>query len=374
MSSRVDRRELLHGVKRLVVKVGSGVLTDSRGALNFRQVHHLAGQVCGLLARGKQVIVVTSAAISAGVGELGLGRRPTTMPELQAAAAVGQSRLIQTYSEAFRRHGVRVGQVLLSREDMEDRARFLNTRNTLRSLVAMGCVPVVNENDSVCVDEIRYGDNDFLAAHLATVMMADLLVLLTTVDGLYGADGRTVVPVVERVSEEVLGLADGGKSAAGSGGMTTKLQATMTMTKAGVAVIVANGRRRNVLELISAGEAVGTLFVPAPRRMASRKRWIGFTARPRGEVIVDEGAHRALMEKGKSLLASGVRSVGGKFERGDVVAVATEDGGEFARGLTNYSSSELALIAGCHTSQIEARLGYKDYDEVIHRDNLTLLG
>jgi len=373
MKDGSERRALLKRARRLVVKVGSAVLTDRRGALNFRQVHHLADQVCALLAKGKEVIVVTSAAISAGIGELGLRRRPTTMPALQAAAAVGQSRLIRTYSEAFRRHGVGVGQVLLSREDMEDRARFLNTRNTLRALVAMGCVPVINENDSVCVEEIRYGDNDFLAAHLATAMMADLVVLLTTVDGLLGADGRSVVPVVERVSEEVLGLDDGGRSTVGTGGMASKLQAARMMTRAGVAVVVANGRRRNVLERIAAGEEVGTLFLPAARPMASRKRWIGFTARPRGQIVVDDGARKALVERGRSLLASGVRSVRGVFERGDVVAVVTESGVEFARGLTNYSSSEVERIKGCHTSQIAARLGRKDYDEVIHRDNLTLL-
>ena len=368
-----DRRTMLRGARRLVVKVGSGVLSDSRGALDFRQVHHISDQVCALLAEGREVIVVTSAAISAGIGELGLEGRPTTMPELQAAAAVGQSRLIRTYSEAFRQRGVRVGQVLLSREDLEDRARFLNTRNTLRALVAMGCVPVINENDSVCVEEIRYGDNDFLAVHIATAMMADLLVLLTTVDGLLGEDGRTVVPVVERVDERVLGLDDGGRSALGSGGMTSKLQATRMMTHAGIPVVIGNGRRRNALLAIAAGEEVGTLFVPGPRRMASRKQWIGFTARPRGTIVVDEGARRALTERGKSLLASGVKAIEGRFERGDIVAVASEDGREFARGLANYSSAEVERIKGCHTTQITARLGYKDYDEVIHRDNLTLL-
>jgi glutamate 5-kinase len=375
-AASVDRGQIVGNPRRLLIKIGSGVLTTQGGTLNRRRVRHLADQVCALCDQGREVIVVSSGAITAGVGELGLDGRPPTMPELQAVAAVGQSRLIHTYNESFRRHGRRVGQMLLSREDMEDRARFLNMRNTLRSLVAMGCVPVINENDSVSVDEIRYGDNDFLAAHLAALMLADLVVILTLVDGLFETDARGrqhLVPVVRRVSDEVLGLDDGGTSSPGVGGMGTKLQAAAMITKAGVPVIVANGRRRDVLLRILAGEGVGTLFCPAARRMTSRKRWIGFTARPRGHLVVDDGARQALVERGKSLLASGVRAVHGRFEKGDVVALRIGRGEPFARGLTNYSSEELALIQGYHTDDIEARLGYKDYDEVVHRDNLVVL-
>ena len=376
MNTPVDRRQVLANARRLVVKVGSNVLTSKTGALDRRRVRHLAEQVSTLCDEGKEVIVVSSGAIAAGVGELGLPGRPKTMPELQAAAAVGQGRLIRTYNESFRRHGRCVGQVLLTREDMEDRARFLNTRNTLRALLDLGCVPIINENDSVSVEEIRYGDNDFLAAHLATLILADLLVILSTVDGLFETDAagrQRVVSVVEKISEEVVALDTGEKSARGTGGMGSKLRAAAMTTKAGVPVVVAGGRRANVLTRVAAGEEVGTLFLPASRRMASRKRWIGFTARPSGRLGVDDGARRALVEHGKSLLASGVRAVHGTFERGDVVALAVGQDEPFARGLTNYSSAELALIQGHHTRDIEARLGRKDYDEVVHRDNLVIL-
>ncbi|HUT31937.1 MAG TPA: glutamate 5-kinase [Planctomycetota bacterium] len=372
----VDRPQVLANVRRLVVKVGSNVLTSKTGALDRRRVRHLAEQVSTLCDAGKEVIVVSSGAIAAGVGELGLPGRPKTMPELQAAAAVGQGRLIRAYNESFRRHGRCVGQVLLTREDMEDRARFLNTRNTLRALLDLGCVPIINENDSVSVEEIRYGDNDFLAAHLATLILADLLVILSTVDGLFETDaaGRPrLVGLVEKVSEEVVALDTGETSARGTGGMGSKLRAAAMTTRAGVPVVVAGGRRSNILARVVAGENVGTLFLPASRRMASRKRWIGFTARPSGRLLVDDGARRALVERGKSLLASGVRAVHGTFAKGDVVALAVGEEEPFARGLANYSSAELALIQGHHTRDIEARLGHKDYDEVVHRDNLVIL-
>ena len=374
----VDRRKTLGGARRVLVKVGSNALTTPQGALDGDRVASLADQVCVLLGQGRGVIMVSSGAIAAGMGDLGLAKRPDTMPELQAAAAVGQGRLIQAYSEAFGRHARHVGQVLLSREDIESRTRFLNTRNTLRALAAMGCVPIINENDSVSVEEIRYGDNDFLAAHLATLILADLLVILSTVDGLYekdAADNSSVVPVVRAISDEVLRLDHGGKSTRGTGGMSSKLRAAALLTRAGVPVVIANGRRPYVLPDVLAGEPLGTLFLPAPRRMASRKRWIGFTARPKGRLVVDEGARKALVEKGRSLLASGLRAVHGSFDKGDVVALAVSaDAAPFAQGLVHYSSAELAQIQGCHTRDIASRLGYKDYDEVVHRDNLVILG
>ena len=373
--SEVDRREIVGTPRRVLVKIGSNVLTNRAGRVDRRRVRQLSEQVSTLFDQGLEVIVVSSGAIATGLGELEIDARPTTMPALQAIAAVGQGLLIRMYKQSFRRYGRLVGQVLLSREDMEDRTRFLNTRNTLRALLNYGCVPIINENDTVCVDEIRYGDNDFLAAHLATMIMADLVVLLTTVGGLMQADegGRQrVIPVVERISDEVLGLDDGRTSTRGTGGMTSKLRAASVVTRAGVPVVVANGKSRDVLLRIVAGEDVGTLFLPAERRMASRKRWIGFTAPARGRLVVDEGARRALVERGKSLLASGIREVQGTFQKGDVVALQLEGGEPFAQGLTNYSSDDLARIQGCHTREIEARLGYKDYDEAVHRDNLVV--
>jgi glutamate 5-kinase len=375
MAPLAERLTVLGNPRRVLVKVGSNVLTTARGTLNRPRVRHLADQVAELCDDGRQVIVVTSGAIAAGVGELRLAARPTTMPGLQAAAAVGQARLIQTYAEAFRIHGLPVGQVLLGREDMEDRRRFLNLRNTLRSLLDQDCVPVINENDSVFTEEIRYGDNDFLAAHLATTVLADLVVLLTSAPGLYETDAhgrRHVLRTVPRISESTLGLASGASSR-GTGGMGSKLRAAATLTKAGVPVVVACGRDRRVLPRLVAGEPLGTLFLPAERAMTSRQRWIGFTARTKGTLVVDEGAHRALVERGKSLLPSGVRGVTGRFKQGDVVSLTVVGGGEFARGLANYSSEEVALIAGCQTRDIEARIGSKDYDEVVHRDNLVLM-
>lgn len=370
-----DRKAVLGAARRILVKVGSNVLTNRAGEVDRRRIRHLADQIHALFERGCEVIVVSSGAIATGLGELGIAERPATMPALQAIAAVGQGRLIRLYKQAFRRHGRRVGQVLLSREDMEDRGRFLNTRNTLRALLDLGCVPIINENDTVCVDEIRYGDNDFLAAHLAAMILADLVVLLSTVPGLLGSDERgreRRVPLVERISDEVLGLDDGGRSPRGTGGMTSKLRAASYVARAGVPVVLASGKSRDVLLRVVGGEDVGTLFLPAARRMASRKRWIGFTARSRGRLVVDEGARRAVVERGKSLLASGIREVVGTFAQGDVVALQVGDGEAFAQGLTNYSSDELRRIRGCRSSEIEERLGYKDYDEVVHRDNLVV--
>lgn len=372
----VDRRRVLGAARRIVVKIGSNVLTSPAGALDARRVHHIAEQVSALCDQGREVILVSSGAIAAGVGELGLPGRPKRMPELQAAAAVGQGRLIRTYNEAFRAHGRAVGQVLLTREDMEDRARFLNTRNTLRALIQMGCVPIINENDSVSVEEIRYGDNDFLAAHLAGLILADLVVILSTVDGLLERDAAgqpRVVSVVASIADAVR-LDTGEKSARGTGGMSSKLRAADIITRAGVPVVIAGGKQPNILTRVVGGEDVGTLFLPAGRRMASRKRWIGFTARPVGRLIVDDGARRALTLHGKSLLASGIRAVHGTFNKGDVVAIAVGSEPPFAQGLTNYSSAELALIQGYHTRDIQARLGRKASEEVIHRDNLVILG
>ena len=376
MTARTQRLEAIGSPRCVLVKIGSNVLTTGRGTLNHQRVYRLADQLAALHGEGRECIVVTSAAISAGVGELRLRERPRTMPGLQAAAAVGQSRLIQTYAEGFRHHGIHIGQVLLGREDMENRDRFLNTRNTLRALLDRQCVPVINENDSVFVEEIRYGDNDFLAAHLASVVMADLVVLLTSVAGLYEMVGkrRRLIRTVEHVSEETLQLDTGSRSSRGSGGITSKLRAAATITRAGVPVVIANGRQANIVPRILAGDSVGTLLLPARRQMASRKRWIGFTARPRGSLRVDDGARRAIIERGKSLLASGVQAVTGRFRKGDVVSLTVGDAGEFARGLANYAADEVEQIKGCHTRDIAKRIGYKDYDEVVHHDNLVAVG
>jgi len=371
-----ERRALVERVRTVVVKVGTAVLTDASGRLDRERVAGLARQVADLRGRGLRVAVVSSGAIGAGVGELGLPGRPQTMPQLQAAAAVGQGRLMRTYDEAFKRFGLHTGQVLLTREDLNDRLRYLNARNTLLALLEFGVVPIINENDTTSVEEITFGDNDFLAAQVTNLLRAELLVILTVVDGLRrrlpeGGLGERV-DVVEEVNDEVMALVAEEATPLGRGGMQSKLQAARVVTRAGEAVVVADGTRPDVLGAIFAGEPVGTLFLPSAKRMRSRKRWIAFGVRPRGRIRVDQGARRALLDRGKSLLPSGVVDVEGQFRRGDVVEIADEAGRVFGRGLTNYSSEDVLRVRGLKTSQMARVLGSKPYDEIIHRDNLVV--
>lgn len=371
------RKALLERVRTVVVKVGTAVLTGSGGRLARRRISALARQVAGMRKRGLRVVLVSSGAIGAGMGELGLRRRPESLPQLQAAAAVGQGQLMRAYDDAFKTHGLRTGQVLLTRDDFDDRLRYLNARNTIFSLLEFGVIPVINENDTTSVEEITFGDNDFLAAQVTNLLRAELLVILTVVDGLRrpGADGRLGerIEVVEEVGEEVLALASDEATELGRGGMTSKLQAAQMATRTGEAVVIADGTGQGVLAAIVAGKPVGTLFLPSARPMTSRKRWIGFGVRPRGAVQVDAGARRALVERGKSLLPSGVTGVEGRFERGDVVELEDEGGEVFGRGLTNYSAEEVLRLRGMKTSQISRVLGSRPYDEIIHRDNLVIL-
>ena len=372
-----ERQALLKRVRTVVVKVGTTVLTGEGARLDRDRILLLAGEVAGLRGRGLRVALVSSGAIGAGMGELGLTRRPETLPQLQAAAAVGQGQLMRAYDEAFKGHGLKTGQVLLTGDDLNNRLRYLNSRHALFALLDFGVVPIINENDTTSVEEIAFGDNDFLAAQVTNLLRAELLVILTATDGLRrpGPDGRLGerIDVVAEVTEEVLGLASADGTALGRGGMASKLQAARIATRSGEAVIVAGGRRASVLAAIFAGEPVGTLFLPSPTRMASRKRWIAFGVRPKGKVRVDEGARRALIERGKSLLPSGILEVRGQFQRGDVVELEDGSGRVFGRGLTNYSSEEVAQVRGRKTSEIAVVLGAKPYDEVVHRDNMVIL-
>jgi glutamate 5-kinase len=312
------------------------------------------------------------------MGRLGLHKRPEDLPRLQAAAAVGQAFLIRAYDEKFRRHGRHAAQLLLTHEDFDGRVRYLNMRNTLAALFDLGAVPVINENDTISVDEIKLGDNDRLAAMVANLLQAELLVILSVVDGLYAADPGPggegqVIPLVTDLDDATLGLAGESRSALGTGGMRTKLQAAAMVTRAGGSVIIASGRRPEPLTRILAGEPVGTLFPAQGRRQRARGRWIGHTARPRGHLVVDAGARRALESGTKSLLAIGILEVVGRFEKGDVVGVRDPDGVEFARGLSNYSWSDVLQIRGLRTDQLRDALGGAvPYGEVIHRDNLVL--
>jgi len=373
------RRQILSKVKKVVVKIGTGVLTTDDGYVDREQIRNLAGQVVELKKMGYDVVVVSSGAIGSGMGELGIEKRPSTLPELQAVAAIGQSKLIGTYNECFKLHGYHAAQILLTREDFEDRQRYLNTCNTIHTLFQMNAIPVVNENDTISVDEIKFGDNDALSALVTNLLNADLLIILSSVDGLYDrcptAKGKAkVIPIVENISHEIKQLAFDSKTARGVGGMQTKLESASVVTNAGEVVIIANGRMDNVLKKILQCENVGTLFLPKEEKLTSRKRWIGYTIKPKGKIYVDDGAMHALAEKGKSLLASGIVSVEGSFSKGDIVSVCKkEDRTIFARGLTNYSSEEIEKIKGCSTSHIAKVLGYKLYDEVIHRDNMVIL-
>jgi glutamate 5-kinase len=327
---------------------------------------------------GRKVALVSSGAVGAGIGELGLKRRPDNLRQLQAAAAIGQSYLIRAYDECLRRHGRHAAQLLLTHEDFDSRPRYLNMRNTLHALFEWNAVPIINENDTISVDEIKFGDNDRLAAMVTNLLQAPLLVILSVVDGLFGADpakgGRSqVIPLVPQIDDQVLALAGSSRSAGGTGGMQSKLAAARQVTQAGGSVIIASGTRPEPLTRILRGEPVGTLFLAHGQTHRARKRWIGLTARPRGHYIVDEGARRAIESGSKSLLAIGIVEVEGDFEKGDVVGVRDPAGQEFARGLSNYSTPEARKIRGLHTHQARQALGSALYDEVIHRDNLVLI-
>ena len=378
MERDLVRDEVVHSARTWVVKVGTSVLTGADGVLDPARIGHLADEICAVLDTGRQVALVSSGAVGAGIGRLGLGRRPDNLPQLQAAAAVGQANLIRAYDDCLRRHGRHAAQLLLTHEDFDNRARYLNMRNTLNALFAWDAVPIINENDTISVDEIKFGDNDRLAAMVTNLLRAPLLVILSVVDGLCKGDPGPaglgeVIPLVVNLDDEVLGLAGTSTSGLGTGGMRTKLQAARMVTQAGGSVVIASGKKDGPLSRILAGESVGTLFLARGANQAARKRWIGLTARPRGHFVVDAGASRALKSGKTSLLAIGVTAVVGDFEKGDVVAVHDPEGQEFARGLSNYATADVDQIRGLRTDQVRAVLGESAvYDEVIHKDNLVL--
>ncbi|OGP85737.1 MAG: glutamate 5-kinase [Deltaproteobacteria bacterium RBG_13_65_10] len=376
--ARAERRRLLAKVQRVVVKVGSAVLTDDGAGLDARAIGRIGRDISEVIARGTQVILVSSGAIAAGRSRLGLSERPRTIPQKQAAAAVGQSALIQAWERTFARHGRRVGQILLTADDLANRKRFLNARHTLMTLLRLGVIPVINENDTVAVDEIKFGDNDHLSALVTNLIQADLLLILTDTEGLHERDPRRIrkarlVPLVHEITPQIERAAEGEGGAVGTGGMASKIAAARKTTHSGVLCIVAGGRRRRCLPRILEGESIGTLFLPREARLTSRKHWIAFTREPRGTLRVDAGAVAALKERGKSLLPSGVTEIVGRFGVGDLVRIMDPQGREFARGLVEYPADELVRIKGRKTSEIERTLGYKSTDEVVHRDDLVLL-
>ncbi len=372
------RQEIATAAHTIVVKVGTRVLTGADGLLNQDRVASLTEELLALMEAGRKVVLVTSGAVGAGLGRLGLSQRPTTLAKLQAVAAVGQNHLVEVYDRALRAHGRHAAQLLLTAHDLDQRAGYLNVRNTIRALFEYGALPIINENDTVSVDELMttFGDNDRLAAMVTNLLRAPLLVLLSDVDGLYDGDpndsASRVIPTVTKLDAATLALARDLVTGVSKGGMASKLEAARMATAAGENVIIAGGRTPGNLARIVAGEVVGTLFLAQGQALSAFKRWIGFTAQPRGTLVVDAGARKAVERNGGSLLAIGVVEVRGKFQKGDVVTMADTNGQEFARGLTNYSLAEVAKIKGMRTEKIAATLGHCPYDEVIHRDNMAL--
>jgi glutamate 5-kinase len=371
--------ESLRPVRRLVVKIGSGLIRTPEGRLNEDVVRQYAKQLAALRKRGLEVILVSSGAIALGMPILQQQRIPRTIALQQAAAAIGQSHLIWNYERLFGMFDQQVAQILLTHADLRNRGRYLNARNTLQTLIAYGVIPIINENDTVSVDEIRFGDNDSLSAMVCNLIDADTLIILTDIDGLYSADPRldpeaALIPVVETLDRRIENLAGRTTHATGRGGMYSKIQAAKIAGASGIHTYIANGLRPDIILQILSGEALCTHIYPsAAGKLSSRKRWIGYALKAKGTVVVDEGAKYALTIKGRSLLPSGILEVNGTFRFGDAVYCTDVSETRFAQGLVNYSSQELLAIIGQHTSRIESILGQKAYDEVIHRDNLVLL-
>jgi len=368
-----DERAALGRARRVVVKVGSRLIAESPVA----RPAAIADEVAELRRRSVEVVVVSSGAIALGRRVLGMDTRPRDLPTLQAAAGVGQTRLMQSWEQSFAVHRLIAAQVLLTHDDLADRRRFLNARHALRAMLDHGVVPIINENDTVAVEEIRYGDNDLLAALVCNLVSADALVILTDVDGVHDAppaDGGHRVPLVHDIDiDPAWKVAAADPSGVGSGGMASKVQSARSAARNGVRTVVVAGKRPDVLRDTLAGADIGTLFIPSRERMSSRKHWIAYGARPVGQLVVDDGAHRAVGDQGKSLLPVGIVEVNGAFEQGDIISLLTQQGREFARGLAGYSASDLRRLKGLQSADIEATLGYKYLDEVIHRDDLVLL-
>ncbi len=373
-----DIKKNIERARRIVVKVGSGVLTRDLG-LDLDIMASLARQISAQMDQKREVILVSSGAVASGVKKIGLPKRPDKMPEKQAAAAIGQAGLIHEYEIAFSRHGKHVAQILLTDEDLSNRKRYLNARNTMGTLLDWGVLPIINEHDTVAVAEIKFGDNDSLSARVALLMEADLLINLTDIDGLYDKDPRRF-PDAQRIRELVsIGkhieeLAAGVPGALGTGGMLTKIKAARKMIASGIPMIIASGKDPSILTDLFEGKDKGTFFRPKHQRLGSRKSWIAFNSKPKGALHLDVGAADAVRNKGKSLLSSGISRVTGDFGMGAPVEIRDSEGRVIAVGLVNYSSEDIDTIKGLKSRDIEKRLGHKEYDEVVHRDNLALTG
>ncbi|MDH5640739.1 MAG: glutamate 5-kinase [Nitrospira sp.] len=372
------RDEILARAKRIVVKIGSSLIASRATGLRPEQIERLADEIASLRTGGREILIVSSGAIVSGIKKLELKEYPKNLPVKQAAAAVGQSRLMWAYEKAFERMGLRVAQILLTHQDLADRRRFLNARYTLAALIGFGVIPIINENDTVAVEEIRVGDNDTLASEVAHLVDADLLVILSDVDGLYTEDPRknpaaTLIDLIPDITEDIERRAGAASTFEGTGGMATKIRAAKKVGEYGVPTLIVNGERAGLLPTVLAGEPGGSLFLARERRLNSRKHWIAFTLRSRGHVRLDQGAVDALVTRGKSLLASGIVEVTGTFEAGDPIGCLDPAGKEFAKGLVNFSSDLLNRVKGLKTQDICRAIGPQEYEEVIHRDNLVIL-
>ncbi|MBC8413476.1 MAG: glutamate 5-kinase [Nitrospira sp.] len=364
-------------MKRVVIKIGSNILASPEQGLNTRRLASIVKNISKIADREMEIVLVSSGAVAAGLKKLGLTKKPKEIRLKQAAAAIGQSSLMWAYEHNFAKYKKKVAQVLLTQEDIGSRSRYINAKNTLSTLLSYGVIPIINENDPIAVDEIKFGDNDMLAALTAGLIEADMLIILSDVDGLYTEDpaqrNAKFIANVQEITPAIEKLAGGEGSAVGTGGMYSKLLAAKQTTNHGIPAVIMNGKKSALLLQLSQGKPVGTFFQPRPQRMSSKKGWIAYGVRSKGTIYLDEGAVTALLEKGKSLLPSGITRTEGSFNVGDYVLCITADGRKIAKGLINYSSEDLNLIKGRKTSEIEKLLGYKYSDEVIHRDNLVIM-
>ena len=366
-------------MSRIVIKIGSNILTDKKGGLNQKRIHSIAKDVSDVCNSGHEVVVVSSGAVAAGMKKLGLKEKPRDIRLKQAAAAVGQSSLMWAYEKSFGDFGKKVAQVLLTREDFSERVRYLNSKNTLITILSYGIIPIINENDTVATDEIKFGDNGQLAALVSGLIDAERLIILSDVEGLYSSDPRNnpdakIISFVDKVTPELEAKAGGAGSAVGTGGMYSKMLAAKKAISYGIKVNIISGRKKGIISSLLNGVHHGTEFRPQLKKISSRKGWIAYAIKPKGSLIIDDGAVKAILQAGKSLLPSGIVKVDGVFDTGDAVYCIDLRGDRIAKGIVNYSSQDIERMKGKKTSEIEAILGYKYSDEVIHRDNLVLLG
>lgn len=364
-------------MKRLVIKIGSNIIASAKEGLNIRRLSAITKDISALVDRGFEPVIVSSGAVAAGLRKLGLKEKPKDIRLKQASAAIGQSSLMWAYEHSLARYGKKVAQVLLTRDDIADRIRYINAKNTLLTLISHGIIPVINENDPIAIDEIKFGDNDLLAALVAGLVEAGMLIILSDVDGLYTKDPKykdaKLIETVEEVTPEIEDMAGKSTSIVGTGGMYSKVLSAKQANSYGIPVVIINGKRDGLIQRVIDGERIGTYFKPAEVKMPSRKGWIAYGIKSKGALYLDDGAVHAIITKGKSLLPSGILRVVGEFKTGDAVSCLNNEGKKIAKGLTNYSSQEIELIRGKKTSEIEKILGYKYSDEVIHRDNLVVL-